>query len=108
MIALVMVVLEELRDGAPEMPLPQRNQPIETFFIYRLHETFCVGIRILAVIRKYDRPMAAGHRCGTGDTLALSGTVGGDHVIYVDFKQRFDLEPNPQAMRGQARMSWRI
>jgi serine phosphatase RsbU (regulator of sigma subunit) len=27
-----------------------------------------------------------------GGTLALHGSAGGDHVIYVDFKQRFDLE----------------
>ncbi len=27
-----------------------------------------------------------------GGTLALNGVVGGDHLIYVDFKQRFDLE----------------
>ena len=27
-----------------------------------------------------------------GGTLALNGIVGGDHLIYVDFKQRFDLE----------------
>jgi serine phosphatase RsbU (regulator of sigma subunit) len=27
-----------------------------------------------------------------GGTLPLSGSVGGDHIIYVDFKQRFDLE----------------
>src|SRR6187455_2444004 len=27
-----------------------------------------------------------------GRTQALNGMVGGDHVIYVDFKQRFDLE----------------
>jgi serine phosphatase RsbU (regulator of sigma subunit) len=27
-----------------------------------------------------------------GGTLALHGSVGGDHLIYVDFKQRFDLE----------------
>jgi len=26
-----------------------------------------------------------------GGTLALNGAVGGDHIIYVDFKQRFDL-----------------
>ena len=26
-----------------------------------------------------------------GRTLALNGIVGGDHIIYVDFKQRFDL-----------------
>jgi len=27
-----------------------------------------------------------------GKTLALNGMVGGDHIIYVDFKQRFDLD----------------
>jgi serine phosphatase RsbU (regulator of sigma subunit) len=27
-----------------------------------------------------------------GKTLALNGQVGGDHIIYVDFKQRFDLD----------------
>jgi serine phosphatase RsbU (regulator of sigma subunit) len=27
-----------------------------------------------------------------GGTLALNGMVGGDHLIYVDFKQRFDLD----------------
>jgi len=27
-----------------------------------------------------------------GKTLALNGVVGGDHIIYVDFKQRFDLD----------------
>jgi serine phosphatase RsbU (regulator of sigma subunit) len=27
-----------------------------------------------------------------GGTLALTGVVGGDHIIYVDFKKRFDLE----------------
>jgi len=27
-----------------------------------------------------------------GGTLALNGPVGGDHLIFVDFTQRFDLE----------------
>ena len=27
-----------------------------------------------------------------GGTLALNGVIGGDHIIYVDFKQRFDLQ----------------
>lgn len=26
-----------------------------------------------------------------GGTLPLSGSVGGDHLIYVDFKRRYDL-----------------
>jgi serine phosphatase RsbU (regulator of sigma subunit) len=28
----------------------------------------------------------------SGGTLPLTGAVGGDHIIYVDFKQRFDLQ----------------
>ena len=27
-----------------------------------------------------------------GGTLALNGTIGGDHLIYVDFKRRFNLQ----------------
>jgi serine phosphatase RsbU (regulator of sigma subunit) len=27
-----------------------------------------------------------------GGTMALNGRIGGDHLIYVDFKQRFDLD----------------
>ena len=27
-----------------------------------------------------------------GGTLPLTGVVGGDHIVYLDFKQRFDLE----------------
>src|SRR4051812_42306642 len=35
-----------------------------------------------------------------GGTLPLNGVVGGDHLIYVDFKQRFDLESRiQQALR---------
>src|SRR5688572_11268065 len=26
-----------------------------------------------------------------GGTTAFNGVVGGDHIIYIDFKQRFDL-----------------
>jgi serine phosphatase RsbU (regulator of sigma subunit) len=35
-----------------------------------------------------------------GGTLALKGTVGGDHLIYVDFKRRFDLQA--RAARARA------
>ncbi len=27
-----------------------------------------------------------------GDSLPLNGVVGGDHIIYVDFKRRYDLQ----------------
>jgi serine phosphatase RsbU (regulator of sigma subunit) len=49
-----------------------------------------------------DLPRLAGFDMH-GGTLALNGIVGGDHLIYVDFKQRFDLERRIQqaAERGQ-------
>src|SRR2546426_1012030 len=27
-----------------------------------------------------------------GDTMPLNGAIGGDHIIYVDFKKRYDLK----------------
>jgi serine phosphatase RsbU (regulator of sigma subunit) len=39
-----------------------------------------------------------------GGTLALNGQVGGDHLIYVDFKQRFDLEGRIRAAAGEGRL----
>jgi serine phosphatase RsbU (regulator of sigma subunit) len=38
-----------------------------------------------------------------GKTLALNGIVGGDHIIYVDFKQRFDLEARIRRATAQNR-----
>jgi len=38
-----------------------------------------------------------------GGTRPLTGTVGGDHIIYVDFKQRFDLEARIARARKQGR-----
>ena len=38
-----------------------------------------------------------------GGTLPLSGSVGGDHLIYVDFKQRFDLDARIALAREQGR-----
>ena len=37
-----------------------------------------------------DRPTVDGFEV-CGSTLPLQGVVGGDHLIYVDFKERFDL-----------------
>ena len=39
-----------------------------------------------------------------GKTLALNGMVGGDHIIYVDFKQRFDLEARIRRATEQNRL----
>ncbi|MEP7309199.1 MAG: hypothetical protein ABJA98_27160 [Acidobacteriota bacterium] len=40
MIALAMVVLDVLRHRVPEVPLSERNQPIQTLFFDRTHEAF--------------------------------------------------------------------
>jgi serine phosphatase RsbU (regulator of sigma subunit) len=39
-----------------------------------------------------------------GGTLPVSGSVGGDHLIYVDFKQRFDLDARIALAREQGRL----
>ena len=38
-----------------------------------------------------------------GGTLPLNGSVGGDHLIYVDFKQRFDLDARIARAREEGR-----
>ena len=38
-----------------------------------------------------------------GGTLPLNGSVGGDHIIYVDFKQRFDLPARMQRASDKGR-----
>jgi serine phosphatase RsbU (regulator of sigma subunit) len=45
-----------------------------------------------------------------GGTLALSGTIGGDHLIYVDFKQRFNLTARIEdaVARGRADVADRL
>ena len=39
-----------------------------------------------------------------GGTLALNGSVGGDHLMYIDFKQRFDLERRIQRATEKGRL----
>jgi hypothetical protein len=41
-----MIVLDKLRDGASEVPLPQRNHSIEAFFLDRPDESLGVRIRV--------------------------------------------------------------
>jgi len=38
-----------------------------------------------------------------GGTRPLSGDVGGDHITYVDFKQRFDLNARIERARGEGK-----
>ena len=39
-----------------------------------------------------------------GGSLQMSGTVGGDHITYVDFKTRFDLEARIDRARAEGRL----
>lgn len=39
-----------------------------------------------------------------GGSLPLTGSVGGDHIIYVDFKQRFDLEARMRRAADDGRL----
>ena len=38
-----------------------------------------------------------------GGTLSLNGVVGGDHIVYVDFKRRFDLDARIASARAAGR-----
>ena len=40
MIPFAVVVLDVLCDRPPEMPLPDRNQPVQAFFFDRPHEAY--------------------------------------------------------------------
>ena len=46
MIPLAMIVLDELRDGVPEVPLTDWDDAIETFFLDRPDESLGVGVRV--------------------------------------------------------------
>jgi serine phosphatase RsbU (regulator of sigma subunit) len=39
-----------------------------------------------------------------GGSLQLNGSVGGDHITYVDFKQRFDLQARIERAREEGRL----
>ena len=54
MIPFSVVVGDVLRHRAPEMLLPDRNQPVQTFFFDRPHETFRVSVRIGRALRCED------------------------------------------------------
>jgi hypothetical protein len=46
MIPLAMIVLDELRDDVPEVPLTDWNDAIETFFLDRPDKALGVGVRV--------------------------------------------------------------
>ena len=45
-IPFAMIVLDILRHRVPEVPLPERNHPIETFFLDGPHESLGIRIRV--------------------------------------------------------------
>jgi hypothetical protein len=51
MIAFAMIVHDELRDDAPEVPLPQWNDSIQTFFLDRPDESLGLGIGVRGTLR---------------------------------------------------------
>jgi hypothetical protein len=53
------VVLDVHRDGASEVPLPDRNQPVEAFFFDRPHETLRASVRIRRARSGQDDPDAS-------------------------------------------------
>ena len=55
MMPFAVIVLDVLRHGPPEMPLPDRNQPVQAFFLDRPDDAFRVGVRIgRALGREHD------------------------------------------------------
>src|SRR5262245_48948819 len=38
-----------------------------------------------------------------GGSIPLNGTVGGDHIIYVDFKKRYDLQERIRQAAAEGR-----
>jgi hypothetical protein len=64
-----MIVLDEFRQCVPEVSLPQRNHPIETFFLDRPDKALGVGIRVRRTHGRQDHTNPVVHevgRCGTG------------------------------------------
>jgi hypothetical protein len=51
MIPFAMIVRDELGDRAPDVTLPQRHDPVQTFFLDRPDESFRVGIRRRGALR---------------------------------------------------------
>jgi hypothetical protein len=50
--SFAVVVLDVFRDGAAEVPLAHRNQPVQAFFFDRPHEPFRIGVRIWRTRRR--------------------------------------------------------
>ena len=86
MIPFAVVVLNVLRDGPPEVALPDWNQPVEAFFFDRPHEPFCVHVRI-------GRALRDEHNLDTGIPQSTS------HVA-APVSSQFSAEPTDHAARS--------
>ena len=60
-----MIVLDILPDRTPKMPLPDRNHPIEAFFLHRSHEPLRIRLESRGSGRQADDLPA-----GSGERLA--------------------------------------
>jgi serine phosphatase RsbU (regulator of sigma subunit) len=67
-------------------------------------------VRIIQLIRPPNLGMHIGQVEVYGDTVFLNGAAGGDHVVYVDFDRRYDLDRRIQAAndRGDAKVAARL
>jgi hypothetical protein len=63
MIPFAVVVLDVLRDGRSEVPLAERNQPVQAFFFDGSHEPFGVGVRIGGALGVRTTRIPASWRC---------------------------------------------
>jgi hypothetical protein len=92
---------------APEMPVSgSETNPDQLRHLTRELENFRDIAQQLVPLHG-DVPTVRGFEIW-GGTLPLSGPVGGDHITYVDFKQRFDSPARIDQAREAGRLeSWR-
>jgi len=74
-----------------ELPRPQLEFELENF------------VRIFRRIRPVSSGVSVGDVDVFGDTVFLNGAAGGDHIVYVDFARRYDLNRRMQlaALNGR-------
>jgi serine phosphatase RsbU (regulator of sigma subunit) len=56
-------------------------------------------VRIFRLIRPRSLELRAGEVEIYGDTVFLNGVAGGDHLVYIDFERRYDLDRRTQIAR---------
>jgi len=98
-IPLPMIVLDEFRQGASEMPLPQRNDPIETFCFDRPNKTLGVGDHPQWALKNVCQDVG---RCGEArDPLPLPAIQpAGEHIQHHLQRRGVDHEPELTSRPG--------